>query len=232
MADEIVPAEELDQVEVDIDAWLRIQLAENPVVAAVERGEPGERRWYVRVTGEQKAVFTIWFTLGQRTPAVRDLRDAGARGEPGRALRAPAAPQPQAQRRRLRHRRRGRGVPRRPGAGAARSTRASSIASSARSTPTPSSASGPPCASATPASSRADQRRNGSRPRAKSPRTGATRPLASPRSHEERGCACCERGLGPFRGQIESLDPVSAARASRPRTRAFARRSRSRSCLP
>ena len=41
--------------------------AENPMVAAVDRGEPGERRWYVRVRGEQKDTFTIWFTLGQRT---------------------------------------------------------------------------------------------------------------------------------------------------------------------
>jgi putative sensory transduction regulator len=67
VADEAVPDDELDAVEGDIDRWLRVQLAENPVVAAVERGEPDERRWYVRVNGEQKAVFTIWFTLGQRT---------------------------------------------------------------------------------------------------------------------------------------------------------------------
>ncbi|MDY7104271.1 MAG: YbjN domain-containing protein [Actinomycetota bacterium] len=58
---------ELDALETEIDAWFRLQLVENPVVAAVERGEPGERRWYVRVTGEQKDVFTIWFDLGQRT---------------------------------------------------------------------------------------------------------------------------------------------------------------------
>jgi Putative bacterial sensory transduction regulator len=67
VADEAVPDDELDVVEGEIDRWLRTQLAENPVVAAVERGEPDERRWYVRVNGEQKAVFTIWFTLGQRT---------------------------------------------------------------------------------------------------------------------------------------------------------------------
>jgi hypothetical protein len=67
MTDEIVPPEALARVEVDIDRWLLTQLDENPVVAAVERGEAGERRWYVRLTGEQKAVFTIWFTLGQRT---------------------------------------------------------------------------------------------------------------------------------------------------------------------
>lgn len=37
------------------------------MVVAVERGEPGERRWYVRLRGEEKDTFTIWFTLGQRT---------------------------------------------------------------------------------------------------------------------------------------------------------------------
>jgi hypothetical protein len=67
MADEAMPPEVLDRIETDIDGWLRRQLDENPVVAAVERGEPDERRWYVRVNGEQKAVFSIWFTLGQRT---------------------------------------------------------------------------------------------------------------------------------------------------------------------
>ncbi|MBI2704514.1 MAG: YbjN domain-containing protein [Actinobacteria bacterium] len=66
MADEIATPAELDACERSIGAWLTAQLDENPVVAAVERGEPGERRWYVRVTGEQKSVFTIWFTLRQR----------------------------------------------------------------------------------------------------------------------------------------------------------------------
>jgi hypothetical protein len=51
-----------------IEAWLARQLAENPVVAAVERDEEsGERRWFVRLLGEQKDVFTIWFHLRQRT---------------------------------------------------------------------------------------------------------------------------------------------------------------------
>ncbi|MEM7284958.1 MAG: YbjN domain-containing protein [Actinomycetota bacterium] len=60
---------ELDALESAIDAWLGDQLAENPVVVAVERGEPGRRRWYVRVHGEDKDVYSIWFTLGQRTLA-------------------------------------------------------------------------------------------------------------------------------------------------------------------
>ncbi len=60
--------EALDALERRIDAWLTVQLDENPVVAAVERDrESGERRWFVRVRGEEKDVFTIWFTLRQRT---------------------------------------------------------------------------------------------------------------------------------------------------------------------
>ena len=59
---------ELAALEAAIDAWLAEQLAENPVVAAVERDtDSGERRWFVRVHGEQKDVFTIWFHLRQRT---------------------------------------------------------------------------------------------------------------------------------------------------------------------
>src|SRR3546814_7097963 len=51
-----------------LDAWLALQLTDKPVVAAVERdAESGERRWFVRVRGEEKDVFTIWFHLRQRT---------------------------------------------------------------------------------------------------------------------------------------------------------------------
>jgi len=58
--------EELAAVEADIDAWLGDQLETNPTVLTVSRGEPGQRRWYVRMTGEEKTVSTVWFTLGQR----------------------------------------------------------------------------------------------------------------------------------------------------------------------
>jgi hypothetical protein len=50
-----------------IDSWLDHQLAENPSVAAVDRGAPGEWRWYVRMRGDEKDTFTIWLTLDQRT---------------------------------------------------------------------------------------------------------------------------------------------------------------------
>ena len=60
--------EELDLLEQRIDAWLAEQLRDNPIVAAVDRDRAsGERRWFVRVTGEAKDVFTVWFHLRQRT---------------------------------------------------------------------------------------------------------------------------------------------------------------------
>jgi hypothetical protein len=59
--------DELNALEERIDAWLRAQLDENPILVAVDRGEPGERRWYVRLAGEEKDFTTVWFTLRQRT---------------------------------------------------------------------------------------------------------------------------------------------------------------------
>lgn len=67
MADEIADTETLDALAELIDSWLADELAHNPVVAAVVPGEPGERRWYVRVLGETKDVYTVWLTLQQRS---------------------------------------------------------------------------------------------------------------------------------------------------------------------
>ena len=58
---------ELDQVEALIDAYLARELADNPVVLAVDRAEPDVRRWYVRLDGEEKDVTTVWLTIHQRT---------------------------------------------------------------------------------------------------------------------------------------------------------------------
>lgn len=59
---------ELDALEARIDAWAARELADNPVVAAVERGPASEgRRWFIRVRGEEKDVFTVWLLLRQRT---------------------------------------------------------------------------------------------------------------------------------------------------------------------
>ena len=67
--DETAPAsdEELDDLERRIDLWLVAAAASNSVIDTVERGPADERRWYVRIRGEEKDVWTIWFTLGQRT---------------------------------------------------------------------------------------------------------------------------------------------------------------------
>ncbi len=64
------PSSDADLAALDavLETWLAAQRADNPVVAAVERDHTsGERRWFVRVRGEEKDVFTVWFTLRQRT---------------------------------------------------------------------------------------------------------------------------------------------------------------------
>ena len=59
--------DDLALMETAIDAWLAHARGENPVIAAVDRDAEVPRRWYVRLTGEEKDFTTIWFTLGQRT---------------------------------------------------------------------------------------------------------------------------------------------------------------------
>ena len=58
---------DLDATERLIDSCLEAAAGSKEAIAAVERGPEGSRRWYVRVTGDEKEVWTIWFTLGQRT---------------------------------------------------------------------------------------------------------------------------------------------------------------------
>ena len=67
MTDALTDAE-LDALEARIEAWAALELADNPVVAAVERAPASEGRlWYLRILGEEKDVYTVWLTLGQRT---------------------------------------------------------------------------------------------------------------------------------------------------------------------
>lgn len=69
MIDDERPAstpEELARLAELIDAWVARQ-ADEPWVAAVERDESGEPRWFIRVRGEEKAVFSVWFILRQRS---------------------------------------------------------------------------------------------------------------------------------------------------------------------
>jgi hypothetical protein len=58
--------EELERLGALIDAWAAGEAATNPLVAGVEF-VPEERRWLVRLRGEEKTVITVWLTLGQRT---------------------------------------------------------------------------------------------------------------------------------------------------------------------
>jgi len=59
--------DELAELESRIDGWLAEQLEQNPVIEAVVRDdEGGIRRWFVRVQGEARSVFTVRFELRQR----------------------------------------------------------------------------------------------------------------------------------------------------------------------
>ena len=69
MTDQPLGPDELVSVEAVVDVWLARTLHENPVLAAVER-DPDvgatERRWFVRIVGEEKDASTIRFSLRQR----------------------------------------------------------------------------------------------------------------------------------------------------------------------
>jgi hypothetical protein len=68
--DDLASPEQLAATEALIDDWLTQQLDANPLIEAVEKQSElltSERRWFVRVTGEEKDRFTIWFVLRQRT---------------------------------------------------------------------------------------------------------------------------------------------------------------------
>ncbi len=64
---ELFGAHELDSLEGHITQWLLAMKERNDSIVAVDRGEIGERRWYVRMRGEEKEFTTVWLTLGQRT---------------------------------------------------------------------------------------------------------------------------------------------------------------------
>jgi len=60
--------ERIAEAEALITAWLTNEREQNPTMEAAERDTSSDQvRWYVRVTGEQKAVFSIWFHLRQRS---------------------------------------------------------------------------------------------------------------------------------------------------------------------
>jgi hypothetical protein len=50
-----------------IDEWIASIAAQNPAILTFQRDEGPDRRWYVRMRGEEKEFTTIWLWLGQRT---------------------------------------------------------------------------------------------------------------------------------------------------------------------
>ncbi len=69
--DDLAPPTPAERVEAlaALTSWFA-SLEENPVVAAVvEDVESDADRWFVRVTGDAKDVYSVWFELGQRTLA-------------------------------------------------------------------------------------------------------------------------------------------------------------------
>ena len=57
----------LARIERQIDEWLSHAKANNELILAVDRSTDQEIRWYVRMSGQEKEVTTVWLTLGQRT---------------------------------------------------------------------------------------------------------------------------------------------------------------------
>lgn len=64
---ELFGTEDLDLLELNITSWLASIKERYDVIVAVDQGEPGEHRWYVRMRGDEKEFTTVWLHLGQRT---------------------------------------------------------------------------------------------------------------------------------------------------------------------
>jgi Putative bacterial sensory transduction regulator len=64
---ELFGSADIDLLEINITTWLKSIGERFDEIVAVDQGEPGEHRWYVRMRGEEKEFTTVWFHLGQRT---------------------------------------------------------------------------------------------------------------------------------------------------------------------
>jgi hypothetical protein len=64
---ELFGNEDLALLEINITNWLNSIKDRYDVIVAVDQGEPGEHRWYVRMRGDEKEFTTVWLQLGQRT---------------------------------------------------------------------------------------------------------------------------------------------------------------------
>lgn len=64
---ELFGSDDLELLELNITTWLNSIKERYDVIVAVDQGEPGEHRWYVRMRGDEKEFTTVWLQLGQRT---------------------------------------------------------------------------------------------------------------------------------------------------------------------
>lgn len=64
---ELFGTADLELLEINITTWLNSIKERYDVIVAVDQGEPGEHRWYVRMRGDEKEFTTVWLQLGQRT---------------------------------------------------------------------------------------------------------------------------------------------------------------------
>jgi len=67
MGDAPASRDDLDELAARISGWLDELQVENPLIEAVDRDETGERRWFVRLEGEERDHTTVWLHLRQRT---------------------------------------------------------------------------------------------------------------------------------------------------------------------
>jgi hypothetical protein len=59
-------AEELARLEELVEVWLAREGDLHEVIVAIDR-DVAERRWFVRLRGDEKEFTTVWLTIGQRT---------------------------------------------------------------------------------------------------------------------------------------------------------------------
>jgi len=58
--------DELDALAARVATWLDELAAENPLIEAVDHDTTGERRWFVRLAGDERDHTTVWLHLRQR----------------------------------------------------------------------------------------------------------------------------------------------------------------------
>ncbi|MGI9576998.1 MAG: hypothetical protein ACR2OH_02225 [Microthrixaceae bacterium] len=59
--------DEIEAARSTVDSWLAAEVEGNPAVAEAAPDPESDRRWMVRLLGEEKEHFTVWFELRQRS---------------------------------------------------------------------------------------------------------------------------------------------------------------------